>query len=124
MEGDGNFKYINWPQLLCSQSENSKDFKFLEAVKDAYLTQHVEQPTRGRGTDTPSTLDIVLTKNDDVLEDLTIEAPLGKSDHSTLWFKVACNFKPKPITKVRYEYDKADWTKLRNMLPKGEEWKD
>ena len=72
--GDGNFKHINWLDMVCSTSETSRDFIFLETIKDAFFEQHVKEPTRGRGSDRPSTLDLLITKNDDVLEDLAIEA--------------------------------------------------
>ena len=115
--GDGNFKYIDWQLMLCSSTENSKDFKFLESVKDAYLEQHIKQPTRGRGTDIPSTLDLILTRGDDVLEDIAVEAPLGKSDHAVIKASLLCNYAPKPIKKTRFLYDQADYKKLKDLLP-------
>ena len=116
--GDGNFKMIDWSNQTCSLSENSKSFKFLETIKDAFFTQHIQQPTRGRGSDTPSTLDLIVTRNDDVIEGIEVEAPLGKSDHALISAKIACNFTPIPIKKTRYQYDKADYKKLTGMLPK------
>ena len=92
-------------------------FKFLESVKDAYLEQHIKQPTRGRGTDIPSTLDLILTRGDDVLEDIAVEAPLGKSDHAVIKASLLCNYAPKPIKKTRFLYDQADYKKLKDLLP-------
>ena len=117
--GDGNFKHINWQQMVCSTSENSKDFIFLETIKDAFFEQHVKQPTRGRGSDRPSTLDLMITKNDDVLEEVTIEAPLGRSDHAVLKASLLCNYEPKPVKKTRFLYDQADYSKLKGLLPKN-----
>ena len=122
LAGDGNFRNINWRLMTCTSSETSKDFQFLEALKDSYMDQHISEPTRGRGSDTPSTLDLVITKNDDVLEDLVIQAPLGKSDHAVIQGKLACQFTPKPIRKTRYVYDKADFKRLKEMLP--ENWEN
>ena len=121
LAGDGNFKHINWNSMTCSVSETSKDFLFLETIKDAFLDQHIKSPTRGRGSDTPSTLDLIITKNDDVVEDIIIEAPLGKSDHAMIHGNIACSFEAKPIRKTRYQYDKADFKKLRDMMP---DWKE
>ena len=99
MVGDGNFKLIDWSSLSCLSSETSKSFKFLETVKDAFFTQHITQPTRGRGSDTPSTLDLIITKSDDIIEDISVEAPLGKSDHAMISAKLTCNFEQIPIKK-------------------------
>ena len=120
--GDGNFRMIDWTDMTCSLSDTSRSFKFIETIKDAFFTQHIQQPTRGRGTDTPSTLDLIITKNDDIIEDIAVEAPLGKSDHALISAKIACNFTQVPIKKTRYEYDKADFEKLNEMLPSAEEW--
>ena len=114
--GDINFRRIDWPRNYCNSSENSNDFLFLEAVKDSFMTQHVDEPTRGRGQDTPSTLDILLTGSDDIVEDLEIDAPLGKSDHSVIWATIVCNLQTKPTTKTKYLYNKADYTKLKEEL--------
>ena len=117
MVGDGNFKLIDWSNMVCSMSENSKSFRFLETIKDAFFTQHITMPTRGRGTDIPSTLDLIITKSDDVVEEILVEAPLGKSDHALISAKLTCNFEQIPIKKTRLQYDKGDYQKLMNMLP-------
>ena len=119
LTGDCNYKHINWQLMTCLTSENSKDFYFLEALKDSFMEQHIGEPTRGRGTDTPAILDLVITKNDDVIEDLEIESPLGKSDHAVIQGNLACQFQPKVVKKTRYVYEKADFKKLREMLPKN-----
>ena len=119
LTGDGNYKNIDWQMMTCSSSENSNDFRFLESFKDSFLEQHIREPTRGRGTDTPSVLDLVISKADDVIEDLKIEAPLDKSDHAVIQGNIVCQFKPKITKKVRYQYEKADYTRLRDMLPKN-----
>ena len=58
LTGDGNYKHINWQQMTCSSSENSNDFLFLESFKDTFFEQHINEPTRGRGSDKPSVLDL------------------------------------------------------------------
>ena len=87
--------------------------KFIECVRDSYLHQHVNEVTRMRGNDEPSTLDLVFT--DEVLQvsDLVHHAPLGKSDHSVVTFKYQCYIdygKPKE----KYIYTKADWNGMKN----------
>ena len=115
--GDINYGNIDWAHNYCrSQKEDSKEFLFMESVRDAFFTQHVEGPTRGRGNDTPSTLDLLLTRGDDIVEDLTIESPLGKSDHAVIRAKLVCNFQGMPITKTRFQYDKADFNKMKDLL--------
>ena len=40
--------------IATSQDDNN----FIETVMDSYLTQHVLTPTRGRGTNEPSLIDL------------------------------------------------------------------
>ena len=63
---------IDWGRCYCRSNEDSNDFLFLEAVKDAFLTQHIQDTTRARGNDTPSTLDVLLTNSAEAIEDLPL----------------------------------------------------
>ena len=67
-------------------STSEEDTEFIEATMDSFLTQHISTPTRGRGTNTPSLIDLVFTSNEDSIDDISIHAPLGKSDHSLIKF--------------------------------------
>ena len=57
LTGDFNFK-INWQQWSTPYPENSKG----ETLRDSFLYQHVLEPTRRRGTNEPSILDLIFTK--------------------------------------------------------------
>ena len=59
--GDFNFKKLNWATQSTSESENSDEAKFLETLRDSFFHQQVQKPTRQRGNDEPSLLDLVLT---------------------------------------------------------------
>ena len=61
--GDMNYPHINWESMNNRTNEEDKDFRFIEAVRDSYLTQIVDTPTRGRGSTSPSLLDIILTND-------------------------------------------------------------
>ena len=65
--GDFNYRGIDWVKGCCTTNEESKDFKFLEAVRDTYFHQHTNQPTGGRGTDDPSLLDLVFINYEDII---------------------------------------------------------
>ena len=113
--GDYNYPMIDWETGTTSSSLESINFLFLEATRDCFLTQHVTSPTRGRGSTKPSLLDLVLTNTEDAIEYLNVEAPLGRSDHATIYFGYRCQ--PEPVDdKIRYMYDKADYNKMRQML--------
>ena len=55
------------------------------------LHNHVHSPTRFRSNNTPSILDLVLTNEDMMVEDVDFLAPLGASDHVCLSFDYVCH---------------------------------
>ena len=73
-------------KFLLSTLDNSfGSVKFLNTVQKLFLIQHVDFPTRARGSDTPHTLDLVLT-NSNCVNNIDTLAPLGKSDHAMMQF--------------------------------------
>ena len=111
--GDFNYKSINWSSWTTKLSENSIEAKFIEGVRDSYLYQHVESPTRIRGNDDPSVLDLVLTNEEMQVSDITHGAPLGKSDHSVLSFRFQC-YVDQPLKKDRYIFERGNYFDMRN----------
>ena len=87
--GDFNFPNINW-ETWVTKTENteSQDYLFLECIRDAYLTQHITENTRARGADTPHLLDLILSNDENIISNISYEAPLGKSDHSLIIFNI------------------------------------
>ena len=120
--GDLNMRNIDWETLTTKgNSTTDLSFRFIECLRDCYLYQHVQEPTRQRGTDNPTTLDVLLTNEENMITDLDIAAPLGKSDHSTIKFTFKCYMeKEPPILKTMYH--KADYTKLSKKLMETD-WK-
>ena len=113
--GDTNLPQIDWEAMSTLKDENSTEFTFIEAIKDALLTQHIKEPTRLTGRDKASLLDVVMS--DIVLKDLdiTLEAPIGKSDHVLVKIDVPVN-RIKSNCKNRRNYEKGDYHGMRNHL--------
>ncbi len=62
--------------------ENSPEQRFLDAISDAFLTQHVKEHTCMRGNNRPSTLDLIITKDQNSIENKL--SPMGKHDHCVI----------------------------------------
>ena len=75
--GDFNYPGIDWDTLQ-PYAHSTKNTPFLECVRDSYLWQHVTSPTRGRLGQNPSTLDLILTNEEQMVENLNMLSPLGK----------------------------------------------
>ena len=110
--GDLNRKDIDWNMVTATSHD---DNNFIEAVMDSYLTQHVLTPTRGRGTNEPSLIDLVFSRNAECIESIELHAPLGKSDHSLI--KLVYRTEPEELPgKIVCDYVKVDFQKLRKQL--------
>ena len=84
-------------------------------MRDTFFFQHVDEPTRARGTDEPSLIDLILTNEEDQITNISYLAPLGKSDHSVLSFTFECYFESQPLAE-RYNYNKADFGAMKRHL--------
>ena len=54
------------------------------------LHQQVKELSRVRETNQPSTLDLMLTNEESMVENIKYDIGLGKSDHLTLSFEYTC----------------------------------
>ena len=120
-----NFPKINWQTGL---SSNEKEMYFIETLKDAYLLQHVDKPTRYREGQKSNVLDLVITREDSDILDIKYLCQFGKSDHLTL--KIITNvdkqdliennsfrydFKRGKIDDFRRWIKQTDWTLLEHL---------
>jgi hypothetical protein len=120
--GDFNFKNVNWKIGTTSKSEDSKEAKFIETILDCFLYQNITEPTRCRGTDEPSTIDLLFSNEEMQVSNIEYHAPLGKSDHSIITFNYNC-YMDNASTSKKYLYDKADYATIKIHLLQ-QNWKE
>ena len=116
IDGESNFSKIDWEsQTIHICNPHDINNLFIECVRDNFLFQHITEPTRQRGTDTPSTLDPIFTNEENMASDISINAPLGNSDHSIIVFKLNCYLEgQKPIIKAMYQ--KGNYAKMNDII--------
>ena len=76
---DFNHGHIQWKSV----ESTGGDQQFLFLIKDSFLTQHVLEPTRGENV-----LDIVLSSQKELVDNVKIHEPLGNSDHNQIHFDI------------------------------------
>ena len=91
--GDFNYPEINWD----TESSASRSQGFIDIIQDLGLYQLISEPTRYRNGQEPSLLDLIMTSDDNLIRDIDLKAPLGKSDHVVIEFSV----KNQHVTKER-----------------------
>lgn len=115
--GDFNFPNIDWNNwTINSTSVENIESKFIETLQDNGLEQHVNQPTRWRGNNNPSILDLVITNEMNMISNIEYNSPLGKSDHITISFEFNCYTPTKGSQQVRKNYNKGNYSKITEEL--------
>ena len=120
--GDLNYRDIYWVTWTTFRSEDSKEHKFIETIRDSYLHQHNQENSRSRVNDQSSVIDLIFTDETPQISEVVYHAPLEKSDHNVICFKFNCYLDySKP--KERYRYGKADFEAMRMHMTESN-WKD
>ena len=115
--GDFNFPQINWSSNTVQGGRKSEQSRFVEACNDAFLYQHVRSCTRVHGSDEPSLLDLVLTKDLLEVEDIQYRAPIGSSDHCVLNFDILVDGEEiQAEASHRRNFIKGDFVKAAEMF--------
>ena len=115
--GDFNLPKIDWKTGEVKDTVHSYSTQFIETTDSLAWSQMVDDVTRFRGSNNPSLLDLVFTKDEDMVDNLEMHAPLGKSDHAVLLWQM-------PIHRSRYKntdrkifrYGKANWQEIKREL--------
>ncbi|XP_069107263.1 uncharacterized protein [Argopecten irradians] len=123
--GDFNYKNIDWSRETTPENLGSSTDKFLECVQGH---------TRHRQGNEPSTLDLVLSKDEDTVKNLRIDSPLGKSDHVTIFYNIEIVIDKDNTTKNNYcfyrgnnesmslEISNIDWENNMDELNTVDAW--
>ena len=119
--GDFNYPEINWSQECNNVGANQETTNFLEGIRDAYMYQHVKQPTRQRGDHHQHTLDLVLSNELDMVDELNYGPPIGKSPHAVLKWRVRCYCEVKVDRKEIVQYHNGDYEGLNRYIDR-QDW--
>ena len=119
--GDFNFPNIDWN--LCTGKDDMSN-NFIEAVRDAFLYQIVEENTRSQVDQNPSLIDLILVNDENMVEEVKHSDPIGRSDHCVLDFTLKVNSWKANQGKetFRYNYKKANFKDLKEVL--SIDWED
>lgn len=85
--GDFNYREVDYKSHIVEADTDSDANQFYIMTPDLFLFQHVTEETRKKEGIAASVLDYIFRDEEQVVEDLKYEAPLGKSDHVCLTWK-------------------------------------
>ena len=67
---DFNFPEIDWINNRVKGSQESEPQRFYDLLQDEFLVQHVCKPTRVRGNQKPSLIDLVISKDENMIDEI------------------------------------------------------
>lgn len=108
--GDFNYPDIDWSILPSSQSLLLNTNPFVEMVCSHGLVQHVLEPTRGEHI-----LDLVLSTDVSIIKSISVEAPVGLSDHNSVKFDM-CYTLTEPVYTYSRQFNRCDYDKVCDYL--------
>ena len=113
--GDFNLPRINWANNRATHGYLEESF--IECIMENFLYQHIHEATRSRSGQNENILDLVLTKDDDYVNDLTLKSPLGKSDHLVIAIVLNEPTKQRCIwQRQRPRLHKGDYSSMKGKL--------
>lgn len=108
--GDFNYGNIDWNTLQPGHSATADTVLFLDCIEINCLTQHVKEPTRGT-----SILDLLITKDPDIVHEVQLLDTLAASDHRMITWTVDIN-RPTRRHRNEFDYNKGDYEAIRQRL--------
>ena len=93
-----------------------KQEKYLEAIRDSYLCQHVTFNTRHQINQESNILDLILTNEDNMINNLDVKAPIGKSDHLVITFDYKCYTQETYSKNTCYQYSRGNYSQMNKDL--------
>ena len=122
----GDFNSRNdWVNLEVRATENHWNWELLEITQDFLLTQHIQSSTRVRGTDKPSLLDLLFTRQENQIENIEYKPPMGKSDHVVIKWNFIVKYdiiEAENKANIKRNYKKGNYLELRRIF-KEINWK-
>ena len=86
------------------------------AIRNSFHVLHLVKYTHYRGDHIANVLDLVFTNEQEMINNIGHEAPVGKTHHQTLLFKLRCNTEKKLHDSTTTIFAKGGYGRLRNCV--------
>jgi len=111
--GDFNYSEINWVNGTTPNQLTNPATAFVETLRDLYYYQHITDPTHYRADQQPNTLDLVITNEEGMVDNVLLRAPVGKSHHLCITFDFMCYSEQPTKEMPRFQYHKGHYEEMR-----------
>ena len=121
--GDFNYPEINWSSEASEKDDNHKATNFLNCTHSNYLIQMIDKPTHYKPLQKPSLIDLILTRDSALIENIKFNPPFGKSHHLVLDFSIglATDNNTTAGNDAKFIIDKGDYEQMRRHM-REQQW--
>ena len=105
--GDFNFAELDWS----SMDKLDVSHPFVESTNNNFLCQVIDEPTRGRNY-----LDLVLSSEESMVQNVLVEEPFETSDHQVIRFEILSKKVECAKNTLKYDYYKTDYNAVREDI--------
>ncbi|KAK4317992.1 hypothetical protein Pmani_010947 [Petrolisthes manimaculis] len=116
LKGKEEFQSIRIQHDLTKIERQHEALLRKEAKNGQSQTVQGQDITRKREDDKGSTLDLIFSNDETIIEDISVDTSLGKSDHGCISFYCDVEELQETNRKTIYMYEKADYDKIRQRL--------
>lgn len=114
--GDFNHPDIDWANMVKLGTNPATD-QFFATYCDSHFHQLITQPTRYRDGVRPSLLDLILATDENLIVEVNLECPLGKSDHVVIEATAQVHLYPKAPNAIKHpNYWAANYTQIKAAI--------
>ena len=106
--GDFNHGDIQWDTL---ESTGVEDQQFMCLIQNNFIIQHVLEPTRGGRV-----LDLVLSSQKELVDNVKIQEPLGSSDHNQVHFNIKIKSDKTNVSRCKRNFRKGNYKEMITVL--------
>ncbi len=114
--GDFNFPEVDWSNYNSNTPQNHRLHIFINKILDMFLYQQITEYTRYREQQKRSLLDLILTNEEGMVNDIQYVSPLDKSDHVCLIFNTNMYASTIENIKPRYAYHRGNYENINENL--------
>ncbi len=112
MIDDFNYHEIYWSECHSTAPPNHRSHVFINKIQDLFLFQHITEFTRYRKGHNSSLLNLILTNEECLMNDILYLPPLGKNDHVCLIFNINMYAYNEENSKPRFAYHSENYQKM------------
>ena len=109
--GDFNYPNIDWKTGTAYHFADPDTHDFIQTIEDCFYSQHVLCPTRK-----DAILDIILSRDPDLVSNVTVIHNLGNSDHNMVYFSVHYEHEISNVNRIIRYFNKGNFDSMKDIL--------